>query len=116
MRKKEIEKIPYLGLKKINRKKDVKYIGVTAVKIVGNKKHLFLEVSKTRKNPKWYLWCESSLRKRSFGIIFQKQSSGNGRKWRKMVDTGIIYGEKKLLHGSRWKKKMSSRARRIWKE
>ena len=37
MRKKEIERIPYLGLKKISRKKDVKYIGVTAVKNVGNR-------------------------------------------------------------------------------
>lgn len=35
MKKKAIEKIPYFGLKKTSRKKDVKYIGVTAVKIVG---------------------------------------------------------------------------------
>ena len=33
MKKKAIEKIPYFGLKKTSRKKDVKYIGVTAVKI-----------------------------------------------------------------------------------
>lgn len=44
MKKKAIEKIPYLGLKKTSRKKEVKYIGVTAVKIVGHEKHLFLEV------------------------------------------------------------------------
>ena len=44
MKKKAIEKIPYFGLKKTSRKKDVKYIGVTAVKIVGHEKHLFLEV------------------------------------------------------------------------
>ena len=32
MKKKAIEKIPYLGLKQVSRGQDVKYIGVTAVK------------------------------------------------------------------------------------
>ena len=36
MKKKAIEKIPYFGLKETSRKKAVKYIGVTAVKIVGH--------------------------------------------------------------------------------
>ena len=35
MKEKTIEKIPYLGLKKISRIKSVKYIGVTAVKNIG---------------------------------------------------------------------------------
>ena len=39
MKKKAIEKIPYLGLRKISSKEEVKYIGVTAVKIVGHEKH-----------------------------------------------------------------------------
>ena len=50
MKKKAIEKIPYFGLKKTSRKKDVKYIGVTAVKIVGHEKHLFLEVYRNKKD------------------------------------------------------------------
>lgn len=49
MKKKEIEKIPYLGLKKTCRKKGVKYIGVTAVKIVGHEKHLFVEIYRNEK-------------------------------------------------------------------
>lgn len=52
MKKKAIEKIPYLTLKKTSRKKDVKYIGVTAVKIVGHEKHLFLEVYRNEKMAK----------------------------------------------------------------
>ena len=44
MKEKTIEKIPYLGLQKISRIKSVKYIGVTAVKVIGHKKHLLLEV------------------------------------------------------------------------
>ena len=42
MKEKTIEKIPYLGLKKISRIKSVKYIGVTAVKNIGHQRHLFL--------------------------------------------------------------------------
>ena len=52
MKKKAIEKIPYLGLRKISSKEEVKYIGVTAVKIVGNEKHLFLEVYQNEEKSK----------------------------------------------------------------
>ena len=44
MKKKAIERIPYLGLKKKLRQKDAKYIGITAIRIVGHEKHLFLEM------------------------------------------------------------------------
>ena len=43
MKKKEIEKIPYLTLSKVCRKKDVRYIGVTACKDIGGVRHLFLD-------------------------------------------------------------------------
>lgn len=55
MKEKTIEKIPYLGLQKISRKKSVKYIGVTAVKIIGHKKHLLLEVYENKKESKRFL-------------------------------------------------------------
>ena len=90
MRKKEIERIPYLGLKKISRKEDVKYIGMTAVKIVGNKKHLFLEVYKNEKESK------------RVPVV-------------RIVLTEILYGGKKERAGSRGEK-ISSKAQRIWKE
>ena len=41
MKKKAIEKIPFLKLDKISKKKDVEYIGVTAIKIVDREKHFF---------------------------------------------------------------------------
>ena len=77
MRKKEIEKIPYLGLKKINRKKDVKYIGVTAVKIVGNKKHLFLEVYKNKKESKMVPVVRIILTEKEFWNYFPKTEQRN---------------------------------------
>ena len=59
MKKKAIEKIPYLGLKKISRKQDVKYIGVTAVKTVGHEKHLFLEMYRNEKESMIFRSCGS---------------------------------------------------------
>lgn len=50
MKKKAIERIPYIGLKKNIRPKTVKYIGITAIRIVGHEKHLFLEVYRNAKN------------------------------------------------------------------
>lgn len=70
MRKKEIEKIPYLGLKKISRKEDVKYIGVTAVKIIENKKHLFVEVYQNQKEHKTVPVVRIVLAKKEFWNYF----------------------------------------------
>lgn len=52
MKKKAIEKVPYLGLKKTSKKKEVRYIGVTAVKNVAHERHFFLEIYKNDKNQK----------------------------------------------------------------
>lgn len=49
MKKKQIEKVPYLGLKKITRKREVKYVAVTAVKNVAHERHFFLEVYENKK-------------------------------------------------------------------
>lgn len=80
MKKKAIEKIPYFGLKKTSRKKDVKYIGVTAVKIVGHEKHLFLEVYRNKKESKKCRWCGSCSRKKISVHIGRKRKNGHGRK------------------------------------
>lgn len=95
MRKKEIEKIPYLGLKKINRKKDVKYIGVTAVKIVGNKKHLFLEVYKNKKESKMVPVVRIILTKKEFWNYFPETEQWTRQKVEKDGGYGnYIWGEK----------------------
>lgn len=78
MKKKAIEKIPYFGLKKTSRKKDVKYIGVTAVKIVGHEKHLFLEVYRNKKESKEIPMVRSQ--KRISAHIGRKRKNGRGRK------------------------------------
>ena len=50
MKKKAIERISYIGLKKNIRPKTAKYIGITAIRIVGHEKHLFLEVYRNAQN------------------------------------------------------------------
>lgn len=52
MKKKAIEKIPYLTLKKLSRKKDVEYIGVTALVEVAGETMLMLEVYRNAKGCK----------------------------------------------------------------
>lgn len=95
MRKKEIEKIPYLGLKKISRKEDVKYIGMTAVKIVGNKKHLFLEMYKNEKESKRVPVVRIVLTEKEFWNYFPEQEKWTRQKVEKDGGYGNwIWGEK----------------------
>lgn len=99
MRKKEIEKIPYLELKKISRKEDVKYIGVTAVKIIGKKKHLFLEVYKNEEESKRVPVVRIVLAKKEFWNYFPETEQWTRQK----VEENGGYG--KLI----WAEEYSSR-------
>ena len=67
MKKKAIEKIPYLGLKQVSRGQDVKYIGVTALKIVGHEKHLLLEVYRNEKESMNIPVVRIAVTKKDFG-------------------------------------------------
>lgn len=67
MKKKAIEAIPYFGLKELSKKKNVKYIGITEVKVVGNEKHLFLEVYRNTKASKEVPAARVVLTKKDFG-------------------------------------------------
>ena len=72
MKKKAIEKIPYLGLRKISSKEEVKYIGVTAVKIVGHEKHLFMEVYQNEEKSKETPLVSIVLTKKDFGTYWPR--------------------------------------------
>lgn len=83
MKKKAIEKIPYFGLKKISRKKHAKYIGVTAVKIVGHEKHLFLEVYRNQKETKETPLVRIVLTKKDFGTYWLESGEWTKQKIQK---------------------------------
>lgn len=129
MKKKAIEKIPYFGLKKTSRKKDVKYIGITAVKIVGYEKHLFLEVYRNQKESKDIPLMRIILTKKDFGTYIpekgewtrqkiQTESGWSGLIWREegdstnwqqmekeniLQDTEDLERIKKFCKGAIWK-------------
>ena len=75
MKKKSIEKIPYLTLPKVSRKKDVKYIGRTAIKKVENKMHFFLEVYKNEKMAKDVPVVRIVMNKKDFGTYRPEDGS-----------------------------------------
>lgn len=91
MKKKAIEKIPYLGLKKISRKKDAKYVGMTAVKIVGHEKHLFLEVYRNQKESQDTPLVRIVLTKKDFGTYWPesgkwtRQYIQGGSSWNRLI-------------------------------
>lgn len=70
MKEKTIEKIPYIGLQKISRKKSVKYIGVTAVKNIGHQRHMLLEVYENKKESKKIPVVRIALAKKDFGTYW----------------------------------------------
>lgn len=70
MKKKAIEKIPFLTLPKTSRKKDVIYIAVTALKTVAEEQHLFVEVYRNKKQDKDIPVVRIVITKNDFGNYF----------------------------------------------
>ena len=85
MKKKTIEKIPYLKLPSVICKKDVKYVGVTAVKVIGHEKHLFLEVYQNKKTSMETPLVRIVVTKRILVHIFQRMKAGQNRGLRRAV-------------------------------
>lgn len=75
MKKKIIEGIEFLKLPKLSRKKDVKYIGRTAIKKVANEMHFFLEVYKNEKTAKDIPVVRIVVSKKDFGTYWPKDGS-----------------------------------------
>lgn len=95
MKKKAIEKIPYFGLKETSRKKAVKYIGITAVKIVGHERHLFLEVYRNKKGAKETPLVRIVLTKKDFGTYWPEKEEWTRQKIKTDSCYGrVIWGEK----------------------
>jgi hypothetical protein len=106
MKKKAIEKIPYFGLKKTSRKKDVKYIGVTAVKIVGHEKHLFLEVYRNKKESKEIPMVRIVLTKKDFGTYWPEKEEWTRQKIKPDSCYGrVIWGRRTSHMGAGEKRK-----------
>ena len=69
MKKKTIEKIPYLTLPG-TMKKPVKYIGITALFVISGEEHLFVEVYRNQKDSREVPIVRIALTKKDFGNYF----------------------------------------------
>ncbi len=80
MKKKAIEKIPYLTLKRTSGRKEVKYIGVTETKNIGGEEHLLLEVYRNEKKTKNVPAVRIALGKKDFGTYFPEKGEWSRQK------------------------------------
>jgi len=95
LKKKAIEMIPYLKLKKTSRKKDVRYIGVTAVKKVAEEKHFFLEIYKNTKNASTVPVARLVCTQKDFGTYFPERNEWTRQKCETdSYKGGLIWNEK----------------------
>lgn len=104
MKKKAIEKVPYLTLPKISRKKEVKFIAVTAFKNIAHERHLFVEVYKNSRETKNVPVIRIVITKTDFGNYFPD----TGEWTRQRIETDRYYNSQELL----WHKERS----RTWQQ
>ena len=70
MKKKTIEKLPFLTLTEVHRGKTVKYVAVTDVREISGEPHLFIEVYRNRRDSRGTPVVRIVLTKRDFGNFF----------------------------------------------
>lgn len=80
MKKKAIEKIPYLTLPAVSQEKETEYVGVTAVKVIDHEKHLFLEVYQNDENSRNVPLVRIVLTKKDFGSYFPEEEKWTRQK------------------------------------
>lgn len=107
MKKKAIEKIPYLGLKQVSRGQDVKYIGVTAVKTVGHEKHLFLEMYRNEKESMDIPVVRIALTKKDFGTYYPDKDTWT----REKIGKDYYYGSTLVWNKAGGRTEQNSRAK-----
>lgn len=78
MKKKTIEKIPFLTLPGVRRARTVKYAAVTDIKKIAGEKHLFIEVYRNRKDSKDIPAVRIVLTGKDFGTFFPGTGTWSG--------------------------------------
>lgn len=95
MKRKAIEKIPYLTLPKVVRKRTAKYVGVTALQEIAGEQHLLLEVYRNRGDAKEIPLVRIVLTKKDFGNYFPEADEWTKQKIEvdHYYDRGLIWNE-----------------------
>lgn len=96
MKKKAIEKVPFLTLPKVKRRKKVECAALTAIREIGGEEHLFVEVYRNRKEQKEIPAVRVVLTEKDFGTYFPESGTwSRGRiKRNTWSDCGLIWQEK----------------------
>ncbi len=100
MKKKAIEKIPYIGIERTSRKRGAKYIAATMVKIVDHEKHLITEVYRNKKENLTVPLVRIVLTKKDFGTFFTESGE-----WSRCLISGTFYVSKYPVwdkNGMKW--------------
>lgn len=90
MKKKAIEKIPYLKLPGVKKGKQVKYAALTAVENIRKEPHLFVEVYRNRRECKEIPVVRIAITEKDFGTYFPE--SGEWSRGRIARNTWSTYG------------------------
>ena len=99
MKKKAIEKIPYIGLRSVSKKKGAKYVGAAAVKIIGHEKHLITEVYRNRKEDLAVPVVRIVLTKKDFGTYIVESGEWSRRMLRGNYTEKLIWEKEDREHG-----------------
>lgn len=70
MKRKEIERIPYLGLPRVSRKKGVEYVAMAVAREIGKESHLLVEVYRNRKECREVPVARIAMTEKDFGTYF----------------------------------------------
>ena len=131
MKEKEIEKVPYIGLKKISHKKKVHYIARTMLQTVKGEKHFFLEVYKNAAEAMDVPVIRSGCTKKDFGNYWPqagKWTSQNcrtdnllwdrkdnyWRTWNNVAENNILSGKEDLDRIKQFFQEKYSHEERHW--
>lgn len=93
MKKKAIEKVPYLTLPEVSKSRTVKYIAVTEFKIIAHERHLFVEVYRNKKKEKEIPVVRIVLTKKDFGNYFPDTDTWT----REKIETDRYFQSVRLL-------------------
>lgn len=80
MKKKTIEKMPFLTLPAVHRGKTVKYVAVTDIREIGKEPHLFIEVYRNRRDSRSIPVVRIVLTEKDFGSFFPEKGTWTRQK------------------------------------
>ncbi|MDE7046283.1 MAG: hypothetical protein K2O97_15030, partial [Acetatifactor sp.] len=90
MKKRTIERIPYLGLPRVVKKETAEYVSVTAVEEIGRQPCLFVEVYRNKRECRKIPVVRIAMTKKDFGTYFT--ASGTWSRGRIPRTTGDDHG------------------------